>query len=125
MTESIAAVLMPAALRGGKHEAAVLDRACANEHVPMRLAGLLGEGRRNGDERAAGIGERTVERREAQVIADGEAKAPPRQVGGDGELTRTVIARFAIALATREVDVEHVNLVVARDNLDGGIDQER
>ena len=41
MAEGLAAVLVLAALRRGENEAAVLDRARAVEHVPMRLAGLL------------------------------------------------------------------------------------
>src|SRR5438876_4246062 len=125
MAKSVAAVLVPAALGGGEHEAAVLDRARAHEHMPMSFAGLLGEGRRNGEERAARVGERAVERREAQVVADGQPEPPPWQVGSDGELAGTVIARFAIALTAGEVDVEQVDLILARDDLAGRIDQER
>ena len=42
-----AAVLVLAALRGGKDEAAVLDGAGAHQHVPMRFAGRPGEGGRD------------------------------------------------------------------------------
>ena len=125
MAEGLAAVLVLAALRRREHEGAVLDRARADEHMPMRLAGLSGEGRRNRQERAAGLGERAVERREAQVVADGQAEPAPRQVGGDGDLARPVVARLAIALAVGEIDVEHVDLVVARDDLALAVDQER
>ncbi len=52
MAEGLAAVLVLAALRGREHEAAVLDRAGAHQHMPMRLAGLLGEGRGDGEKRA-------------------------------------------------------------------------
>src|SRR5262252_1132222 len=39
----VAAVLVAAALRCGEDKAAVFDRACAVQHMPMSLAGLLGE----------------------------------------------------------------------------------
>src|SRR5580704_1073917 len=52
--EGVAAVLVVAALRRREDVAAVLDGARAIEDVPMRLAGLLGERRRDRQERAAG-----------------------------------------------------------------------
>ena len=91
----------------------------------MRLAGLSGEGGRDGEKRAAGLGQRPVERREAQIVADGQAEPAPRQVGGDADFAGTVAARLAIALAAGEIDVEHVDLVVARDDLALAVDQER
>ena len=65
MAEGLAAVLVLAALRRREHEAAVLDRARAHQHVPVRLAGLPREGGRDGEERRAGFGQRAVERRES------------------------------------------------------------
>ena len=44
MPECLAAVLVLAALRRREHEGSVLDRPRADKHMPMRLAGLLGEG---------------------------------------------------------------------------------
>ena len=67
----------------------------------MGLAGLSGEGGRDGEKRAAGLGERAVKRGEAQIVADGQAEPPPRQVGGDADFAGTVVARLAIALADR------------------------
>ena len=99
MAEGLAAVLVLAALRGGEHEAAVLDRARAHQHMPMRLAGLARERRRDRQERRAGFGERAVERRKAQVVADGQPEPAPRQVGDHREIARPVAARLAIALA--------------------------
>ena len=124
MAEGLAAVLVLAALRGREHEAAVLDRAGAHRaraNAPRRSAG---EGRRDRQERGAGLGQRAVERGEAQVVADGQAEPAPRQVGDHGELAGAVAARFAIALAAGEIDVEHVDLVVARDDLALRVDQE-
>ena len=124
MAEGVAAVLVMAALRGCEHEGRVLDRARAHQHVPVRLAGLLGEGRRDRQERRAGLGERAVERRKAQVVADGHAEPAPWQIGDHRKIAGTIVARLAIALAVGEVDVEHVDLVVARDDLAPAIDQE-
>src|SRR5262245_1626229 len=44
MSECFPAVLVLAALCRREHEGAVLDRTRAHEHMPMRLASLLGEG---------------------------------------------------------------------------------
>ena len=70
-------------------------------------------------------GERAVKRGEAQIVADGQAEPAPWQVGGDADFAGTVVARLAIALAAAEIDVEHVDLVVARDDLALAVDQER
>src|SRR6185437_7541448 len=91
----------------------------------VRLAGLLREGGGDRQEGRAAFGKRAVERREAQVVADAEAEATPRQVCRDRDLARTIVTRLAIAFAAREIDVEHVDLVVARDDLALRIDQQR
>ena len=48
MTISLAAVLMLAALRGRDDKRAILDGPRTQQHMPMRLAGLPGEGGRHG-----------------------------------------------------------------------------
>src|SRR5690349_5134587 len=60
MAECFAAVLVEAALGGGNHETAVLNSAGAHQHVPVRLTGLLRERRRNCEEGAARLRERTI-----------------------------------------------------------------
>src|SRR4029450_4243082 len=125
MTECLAPALMLAALRGREHETTVLDGARANEHMPVRFAGLAGKRRWNADEGCAVFRQRAVERWEAQVVAHGQSEPTPRQVGDDADLGRPVAARLPIALAFRQVDVEHMDLVVARDDLALRIDQER
>src|SRR5262249_30496380 len=125
MAESLATVLVLAALRGRQHEGAVLDRAGAIKHVPMCFAGLLGEGRGDGEKRTSGLGERAIKRGEAQIVADRESESSPRQVGRHADFTRPIVARLAITLAAAEFDVEHVNLVIARDDVALAVDQER
>ena len=116
---------MQAGLRGGKDEAAGLDRARTQQHVPMRLAGLAREGRRHGDEGGAALGQRAVERREAHVVADRQPDPAPGQVGDHGRLARLVIGGLAIALAAGQIDIEHMDLVVAGEQIAVRPDQER
>src|SRR5258705_13240905 len=92
--------------------------------MPMGFAGLLGEGRGDGEKRASGLRERAVEGGEAQVVADGESEPSPWQGGGDADFARTVVARLAITFAIAELDIEHVDLVVARDDVALAVDQE-
>src|SRR5450756_282083 len=112
MAEGLAAVLVLAALRGGEHEAAILDGAGAVQHMPMRLASLLGESRRDREHGGASLRQRAVERRETQVVADRQSEPAPRQIAQHRLLARPVAVRFAIALAVAKIDVEHVDLVV-------------
>src|SRR5262249_29961555 len=70
-------------------------------------------------------GERAIKRGEAQIVADRQSEPPPRQVGRHADFTRPVVARLAITLAAAEFDVEHVNLVIARDDVALAVDQER
>src|SRR3954469_15444726 len=117
-------MLVFAALRGRDHETAVLDRACAHQHMPVCLAGLARERGRDRQEGRAGFGERTIERREAQVVADRHPEPAPWQVGDNRKVALTIAVRLAIALAALQVDVEHVDLVVARRELAFAVDQE-
>ena len=92
--------------------------------VPMRLAGLAREGRGHGEERGAGFGQAAVERGEAQVVADRQPERPQGR-------SATTPSRPAGSCATRDssrrrqIDVEHVDLVVAGEQFAVGIDQER
>src|SRR6516165_3441591 len=124
MAEGLALVLVQAALRRSQNEASVLDCARPDENVPVRLPGLPGEGRRYGKEGRPGLRERAVERRKAQVVTDRQAETPPRQVRGDCDFAGPEGTRLPIALAVREIDIEHVNLGVARDDLAVAIDEE-
>src|SRR5215216_5750554 len=124
MPERLASVFVTPALSGREHEGGILDRPCAHQHVPMRLAGLPGEGGRNGDEGGAGLGKRPMQQWKTQIVADSQAETSPQQIGDDGALTRLVATRLAVALTAGKIDIEHVNLVVARENLAARIDHE-
>ena len=85
MAIGLAAVLMHAALRGGDHEGAVLDGAGAQQHVPVRLAGLAGEGGGHGQHIGAGQRLGAEQLRKAQIVADGKAEpGATASVGDDG-----------------------------------------
>src|ERR1700728_70857 len=47
MAERFSPAFMAAALRRGENETTVFDGTRAKEHMPMRLAGLSGKGRRD------------------------------------------------------------------------------
>src|SRR6185436_2608486 len=86
MAEGLTLVLVHTALRRREDEAARLDGAGAQQRVPMRLAGLSGEGRRHREERRAGFGQRAIERGETYVVADRQPDPAPRQIRDHGRL---------------------------------------
>src|SRR5262249_62050854 len=95
------------------------------EDVPMGFARGFGKGGRNGKKRAARFRQGAVERGKPQVVADGEADPSPWQIGRHRYFAGTVAARLAIAFALADVHVEHMNLVVAGDDVALAIDQKR
>ena len=115
---------MQSGLGRREHEAAGLDGPRTQQRMPMRFPGLAGEGGRHREECGAAFRKRAVERRKAQIVADRQPNPAPRQVGDHGGLARLVIGRFAITLAAFQIDVEHVDLVVAREHVALGPDQE-
>ena len=84
-----------------------------------------GEGRGNGEDLGAGLGEVAVEVREAQVVADRHPEAEAGRVGEDGAVARAIGGGLAVALGAADVDVEHVDLVVAGADRAVGADEER
>ena len=99
---------------GRDHIGAVLDGARPLQHMPVRLARHLGEGGGCGQHLRARLGIGAVEMRKADVVADRKPdQCPPyrarsrRAPGCDG-------GGFAIAAALAQVDVEEVDLVIAR-----------
>ena len=125
VAERVAAVLVPAALGRGEHEAAVLDGrariSTCQWASPVCLVKAEGIARNE----APASAQRAIERREAQIVANRQGEPAPRQVGDHGKVAGTVGVGFAIALAAGEVDVEHVDLVVARGDVAVAVDQER
>src|SRR5262245_4849738 len=89
----------------------------------MRLPGLLGEGGGDGDELGAGKRERAVESGEAEIVADRKSQAAEGKLGNDRRRARPGVIGFAVALATGKIDVEEMQLVVARRDPSFRIDE--
>ncbi len=116
-------VRVQARLRGGEDEAARLDRAGADQGFPMRGAGDRREGGGGEDDLRARLGEYPVEVGKADVVADGETECRKGGAGDHGAGAGAVGGGFAIRLGGGDVDVEHVDLVVAGGDLAVGRDQ--
>src|SRR5262245_4612668 len=123
VAEGGAAVLVQATLGCSEHERAGLDRAGADQNVPMRLPGLLGEGGGDGDELGAGKRECAVESGEAEIVADRESQAAEGKLGNDSGSARPGVIGFAVALAIGKIDIEQMQLVVTRRDLPLRIDE--
>ena len=93
--------------------------------MPVGRAGDAGEGGRHGEEIRPGLGQRPIELRKAQIVADGHAEPAPGQLRQHGLGARPIGLGFLVALPVGHVDVEHVDLVVTRPDPAAGIDQER
>ena len=70
---------MRARLRRGEHVGAGLDRAGAQQHLPVRRAGRHGEGRGHGQHLRPGLGEIAVEARESAGRSRRSARAGGRR----------------------------------------------
>ena len=113
MPVSVSPVFMGSALRRRQHKGSRLNRTGAKQNSPMRFPRLLGEGRRHGDEFRTRHRQRPVERGEAEIVANAEAKTPERQVYGHRLVAALKQFRLSIALATGEIDIEEMQLVVS------------
>ena len=125
VAKGLAAVGVAAGLRGGNDEGAVLDGARPLQHMPVRLAGLAGEGGGRSQRRGARMRLRAIEVREADVVADRDAELQPRQIDDDRAIARMIDGGFAPALAVRQIDVEEMDLVVAGEDLAVAAEEKR
>ncbi len=117
LTPAAALGVMLTDLGGGQYEALVLDRACPQEHLPMRFAGRNGEGGRDQQYLRARFGKRREMLGEAQVVANRQADSSAG-VFEDRELCPAPCATTLIEhRAVREPGVEEVDLVVAGHEL--------
>src|SRR5262245_37051137 len=114
MTVCVSAIFVSTALRCGKYKTAIFDSPCPHKYVPVRFTGLFRERGWDRQHGCAAFGQCSVERGKAQVVAYRKAKAAPRQIRQHRQLAGTIVARLAVAFAPGKIDVEHVDLVVAR-----------
>ena len=90
--------------------------------VPMRLPGHFGERGRDGQHSGAALGHIPVECGKAQVITYGKPERAPGRWGQHGFLARRNRCGFLDDRIFVEPDIEHVDLVVANEDLSGRID---
>src|ERR1700741_122247 len=114
MAVCVSAIFMSTALRGGENKTTIFDGPCTKKDLPVRFAGLFRERRGDRQDRCAAFGQCPVQRGKAQVVAYRKAEATPRQIRQYRQLAGTIVARLAVALAASKIDVEHVDLVIAR-----------
>src|SRR5690606_1129136 len=86
------------------------------QHVPMSPAGKLRKGGRNRKEAGACLRESAVEMGKAHIVADAHPKLAPGEIRQYELLAGPKGCRLPVALAVGNIDVEHVNLGVARDD---------
>src|SRR5262249_53095207 len=81
---------------------------------------------RHSDDLCSGGAQLPEELREADVVADSESQAPHRCIDHHGLAPRRNVCGLAVRLRlTRNVDIEQMDLVVARDALAARIEDER
>jgi hypothetical protein len=115
-------------LCGGDHERLVLDRAGAQQHLPVAgLAGRAGEVGRDGHDPRALERLDPVQLGEAQVVTDGQAdRGAVLELGQDDLVARLVGVGLEV-LAALDLDVEQVDLAVdglefpVRSDVDAGV----
>lgn len=80
----------------------------------MRFTGHLGKGRGHRQRGRARLCQRPIKRRETHIVADGKPKAAVRSLREYSIGARRHRRRFLIDLPLPEVDIEHMDLVIAR-----------
>ncbi|MNT56065.1 hypothetical protein D3C86_1704020 [compost metagenome] len=117
---------MRPALSGREHITLRLDGPRANQHIPVRGAGHGGKGRRRGNQFRTGRTQLAVQLREAQVITDRQANPAHRRISHYHSTAISIVIGFAITAAiVRDIDIEQMQLVVARHRFALIIDQQR
>ena len=110
-------------LRGRQDEALLLDRPRSQQHLPVRATGHLRERRRHADDLRAERHQPAVELGEPDVVADREPDAPQVGVVRDELLSRGEERGLAQRWLAGQVDIEQVDLAIARDDLAVAIEQ--
>ena len=108
----------PADLRRGEDPGAVLDGPRAEQDLPVVAAGPLREVGRDRQDLGAGQGERPVQLREAQVVADRQTEPDAVDVGARPASSPAVTRADSVSAGPAlDGDVEQVDLAVAGGDL--------
>ena len=124
MAIGAATIRMRSALGSGNDEAAGFDGTRTKQNMPMRLAAVEGEGRRNGQHFRTVLSKAAIEMREAQIVTDRQPHIHAAALGAHHFIARREIAGLTIALSIANIGVEHMNLVVMRPNFAVGTDKQ-
>ena len=116
---------LAAALAGRDHEHLVLDRAGAQQHLPVRLAGDAREVGGHRDDARAAQREDPVQLRKAQVVADGQPDRDSVRGLGQHDLGGRLRAVGLAVLDAPDLHVEHVDLAIDRPDLPVGAHVDR
>src|SRR5260370_19215330 len=84
--------------------------------MPVRPTRGLGESRWYRENGRPYLREGPIELRKPHVIADGQAEFGPRQVGHDGFAAACNRVRFPVSFSRGQIDIEEMDLAVARSN---------
>ena len=110
-------------LRRSDHITPGFNGSGLQQRVPVCLPSHLGECRGNRNDIGASLGEHAIKIRKPQVITDRHADAAERCGRQNSMIARPIGAGLAIGLAVADIHVEHVNLVIAGDDLASRIDE--
>ncbi len=122
IAEGLAPARMHAPLRRRDQPAQVFDGACAQQRFPMRLARGHRERRRHHEQVGALARHHPEQLRKAHVVAHREPELAHRGFHHARIAARHGVRRFAMRFgAAGHIDVEQVNLVVARRALSVGL----
>src|SRR5581483_184372 len=116
----LAPVRVKSRLRGGEHEAEILDGPRPQQRLPVCTSRRFGEGGRDHQQLRPRSSQAAKELRKADVVAHGESQAAHRGLYHYGRGSGGDVRRLAIAvgfLALRNLHIEQVNLVVPRPPL--------
>ena len=116
MAVGLASAGMSAALGRSDDVTPGLDGAGPQQDMPVRAPGLSRKCRRDGENFCAAMGQGPVKRREAEVVAHRQPYRRPGRLGEDGLVAGAISGRFAVGFAAGQIDVEHVDLVIAGDD---------
>ena len=115
-----------AALPGRQQVALGLDGSGANQYLPVRRASHRRKGRWRADQFGAALTQRRIQLREAQVVTDGQTQAADRCLRHHQMLAGIEVRRLTIAApGITDIDIEQVELVIARHPLAVGVNQQR
>ena len=107
---------MEAALGRRQNKTSVFNGTGAQKTFPMRSTRRVIKRGGHGQYGRTGLCQGAIQRGKAQIIADAHPDPAERRVRHHRPCPRPIAGRFTILLGCRDIDVEHVDLVIAGTN---------